>query len=107
MSSLLDRAQDHIKVRRLMAVIKENIKRRILNPNSRWTKALDFGGEYLEEYKSLKALSMQCVWCLEKDFPNELNELVVTILSPKELADYGLTSLYFTKDDFISWWISP
>lgn len=104
---LLDRAQDHIKVRRLMAVIKENIKRRILNPNSRWTKALDFGGEYLEEYKSLKALSMQCVWCLEKDFPNELNELVVTILSPKELADYGLTSLYFTKDDFISWWISP
>ena len=50
---------------------------------------------------------MQCVWCLEKDFPNELNELVVTILSPKELADYGLTSLYFTKDDFISWWISP
>ena len=25
----------------------------------------------------------------------------------KEIADYGLTSLYFTRKDFIKWWMAP
>lgn len=24
-----------------------------------------------------------------------------------EIADYGLTSLYFTRKDFIKWWMAP
>lgn len=25
----------------------------------------------------------------------------------REIADYGLTSLYFTRKDFIKWWMAP
>ncbi len=24
-----------------------------------------------------------------------------------KIADYGLTSLYFTRKDFIKWWMAP
>lgn len=104
---LLKKAEKYEKVRKLCAIISENIKQRILVTNKSWDKLIDFGGEFIDEYTDDKALSRQTIWCLESDFPNEINELVIKMLSPQETAQYGLTSLFFTKEDFIEWWLLP
>lgn len=104
---LLERAKEHQKVRHLKAVIIENIKQRILGNASHWNCIVDYGGELVHEYKGEKPMSMQAVWCLEREFPDEINEYIAKTLTVKELDEYGLTSLFFTKDDFIKWWIAP
>ena len=104
---LLSRAMHHKKVRRLQAVIIENIKQRILGNASNWNSIIDFGGELVHEYDSQKPMSLQAVWCLEREFPDEINAYVAKMLTPAEIAEYGLTSLYFTKEDFLKWWMAP
>ena len=104
---LLARAMHHKKIRRLQAVIVENIKQRILGNASNWNSIIDFGGELVHEYDLPKPMSLQAVWCLEREFPYEINAFVAKTLTPKEIAEYGLTSLYFTKEDFLKWWMAP
>lgn len=103
---LLD-AQSYEKVRKLKATIVENIKQRILSTKRNWKKIVDYGGECIDEYKSDTALSIQSVWCLENKFANSINEYVAKSFSISELNTYGLTSLFFTDEDFISWWLPP
>lgn len=104
---LLKKAEKYKKVRKLCAIISENIKKRITTNNKSWNKIIDFGGEFVDEYTESKSLSLQSIWCLESDFPNEINELVIRTLTPQEISQYGLTSLFFTKADFIEWWMLP
>lgn len=107
-AQLLMSAHDNEKVKALENLIIENIKRRIIAPKKkRWDKIIDFGGTIIEEWDSDTSLSLQSVWCLESDFANMLNVLVAERLTPREIAEYGLAGLYFTDDDFISWWLPP
>ena len=104
---LLQRAEKYKKVRIARAVIIENIKQRILGNASRWNSIIDFGGELVHQYELEKPMSLQAQWCLERDFPDEINAYIAKTFTDKEIADYGLTSLYFTRKDFIKWWMSP
>lgn len=107
-AQLLIRANSHIKVRNLQTMIIENIKQRIkMAQNRGLDKLIDYGGQIIDEWNSDKDLSIQSIWCLEKDFAFKINQLVAQRLTPQELAKYGLTSLYFTEEDFISWWLPP
>ena len=51
--------------------------------------------------------SLQAQWRLERDFPDEINADIAKTFTDREIADYGLTSLYFTRKDFIKWWMAP
>ena len=99
---LLQRAEKYKKVRIARAVIIENIKQRILGNASRWNSIIDFGGELVHQYELEKPMSLQAQWCLERDFPDEINAYIAKTFTDREIADYGLTSLYFTRKDFIS-----
>lgn len=35
------------------------------------------------------------------------NPQMAKIFTDRKIADYGLTSLYFTRKDFIKWWMAP
>ena len=102
---LLQRAEKYKKVRIARAVIIENIKQRILGNASRWNSIIDFGGELVHQYELEKPMSLQAQWCLERDFPDEINAYIAKTFTDREIADYGLTSLYFTRKDFIKWWM--
>ena len=104
---LLQRAEKYKKVRIARAVIIENIKQRILGNASRWNSIIDFGGELVHQYELEKPMSLQAQWCLERDFPDENNAYIAKTFTDREIADYGLTSLYFTRKDFIKWWMAP
>ena len=104
---LLQRAEKYKKVRIARAVIIENIKQRILGNASRWNSIIDFGGELVHQYELEKPMSLQAQWCLERDFPDEINAYIAKAFTDREIADYGLTSLYFTRKDFIKWWMAP
>lgn len=104
---LLQRAEKYKKVRIARAVIIENIKQRILGNASRWNSIIDFGGELVHQYELEKPMSLQAQWCLERDFPDEINAYIAKTFTDREIADYGLTSLYFTRKDFIKWWMAP
>ncbi len=106
-ASLLINAKKHKKIRTMMAIISENIKRRILGRKGSWDKIIDFGGEFIDDYSQEEALTIKSVWCLEDSFADELNEITAKLLSPQEILDYGLESLFFTAEDFISWWFPP
>lgn len=107
-AQLLIRARAFGKVRALETIIVENIKQRIVSMQKRrWDKIIDFGGSIVEEWNSDTALSLQSVWCLESNFADSLNVLVAERLTPREIADYGLAGLYFSDQDFISWWQPP
>lgn len=95
------------RVHRMMAVILENIKQRILNPQQKWDCILDFGGLLVDEWPKEKNLQEQTVGCLEKDFVESTNEYILTCLSPQELEELGLKGLAFHREDFISWWFAP
>lgn len=107
-AQLLFAANSHIKVRNLQTMIVENVKQRIKIAQSKgWDKIIDYGGQVIDEWKSETELSIQSIWCLEADFADKINTLVAQRLTPQEIAKYGLTSLYFTEEDFISWWLPP
>ena len=99
---LLQRAEKYKKVRIARAVIIENIKQRILGNASRWNSIIDFGGELVHQYELEKPMSLQAQWCLERDFPDEINAYIAKNFTDREIADYGLT-----MKDFIKWWMAP
>ncbi len=106
-AALLIEGEKYEKVRELKAVIIENIKKRIISSQTKWDKILDFGGEAVEDYTLREPVSVQSIWCLEKEFPMAVNEFAAQKLTPREVSEYGLLSLYFSEDDFISWWLPP
>lgn len=75
-------------------MIIENIKQRILGNASKWNSIIDFGGELVHQYELEKPMSLQAQWCLERDFPDEINAYIANTFTDREIADYGLTSLY-------------
>ena len=89
-------------------MIIENIKQRIkMAQNRGLDKLIDYGGQIIDEWNSDKDLSIQSIWCLEKEFPMALNQFIAEKLTAREISDYGLLSLFFSEDDFISWWLPP
>lgn len=100
-------AEYYPKVRKLRAVILENIKRRILGTHRNWKKIMDFGGIILEDWQSEEAVSVQSMWCLEPNFPELLNTFIASWLTEEEIRKLRLEELHFTKEDFIPWWFSP
>ncbi len=88
-------------------VIIENIKQRMINSQNRWDKIIDFGGSFVEEWKSQKPITVQAIWCLEDDFANSVNTYIRSKLTEIERLDLGLEGLIFHKEDFISWWYMP
>ncbi len=108
LAKMLAPVQYHPKVHRMMAVIKENIKQRILNAQKRWDKIIDFGGCFMDEWNDTKNIaSVQAMWCLEDDFVVSLNEYVSSVLDNRERAQLGLIAFEFHRDDFIDWWFVP
>ena len=99
---LLQRAEKYKKVGIARVVIIENIKQRILGNASRWNSIIDFGGELVHQYELEKPMSLQAQWCLEIDFPDEINAYIAKNFTDREIADYGLT-----MKDFIKWWMAP
>ncbi|MCM1282942.1 MAG: ATP-binding protein [Muribaculaceae bacterium] len=95
------------KVHRMLEVILENIKQRILNSQKAWDKIVDFGGSIVDEWNQALVPSVQSVWCLESDFAVSVNEFILKQFSKKELVELGLVGLEFHRDDFISWWYMP
>ena len=87
---LLQRAEKYKKVRIARAVIIENIKQRILGNASRWNSIIDFGGELVHQYELEKPMSLQAQWCLERDFPDEINAYIAKTFTDREIADTGL-----------------
>ena len=61
----------------------------------------------MEDWESEEAVSVQAMWCLEPNFPELLNAFIASKLTPEEIRKWKLEELYFTSDDFISWWFSP
>ena len=106
-AALILEAEKYDKVRALKAVIIQNIKKRIISSQTKWDKIIDFGGEAVEDYTLSTPVSVQSIWCLEKEFPMALNQFIAEKLTAREISDYGLLSLFFSEDDFISWWLPP
>ena len=108
LAKMLASVQYHPKVHRMMAVIKENIKQRIINTQKRWDKIVDFGGCFIDEWNDAKNIAtVQAMWCLEDDFVVSLNEYISSVLDNRDRAELGLIALEFHRDDFINWWFEP
>lgn len=101
---LLEDAMEHDKVSNLVAVIIENVKRRIVEGKIKWDKIIDFGGTIMEDWYDDKAISLKSAFCLESDFPDKLNDFIAEKFSEGELNRFKLRELKFTREDFISWW---
>ena len=108
LAKMLAPVQYHPKVHRMIAVIKENIKQRIINTQKRWDKIVDFGGCFIDEWNDAKNIAtVQAMWCLEDDFVVSLNEYISSVLDNRDRAELGLIALEFHRDDFINWWFEP
>lgn len=107
LAEMLEPVKDDPRVHRMMAVILENIKQRILNTKQNWSSILDFGGQLVDEWKTSCSVHEQSVWCLENDFPENINEYIEKCLSNKERVELGLVGLAFHREDFINWWFAP
>lgn len=97
----------HPKVHRMIAVILENIKQRIINSQHRWNRIIDFGGFFIDDWNPKNVATVQSIWCLESDFAVYVNEYIATILNEREKVDLGLVGLTFRREDFINWWFTP
>ena len=96
------------KVHRMMEVIYENIKQRVINTQHRWNKIVDFGGSFVDDWKNQENVpTVSCIWCLEGDFDVSVNEFIAQTLTQKERVDLGLVGLVFRREDFIDWWFAP
>ena len=49
----------HPKVHRMMEVIYENIKQRVINTQHRWNKIVDFGGSFVDDWKKIRRMCRQ------------------------------------------------
>ena len=107
LSKMLAPVQYHPKVHRMMAVICENIKQRIINTQHRWNKIVDFGGSFVDDWDDKQVASVRCIWCLENDFDVSVNEYITQCLTEKERVQLGLVGFAFHREDFINWWLTP
>ncbi len=98
---------DEPRVHRMVAVILENIKQRILNTKQSWNSILDFGGLLIDEWHSSCSVHEQSVWCLETDFAENVNEYIEACLDERDKVELGLVGLAFHREDFINWWFAP
>lgn len=71
-------------------MIIENIKQRILGNASRWNSIIDFGGELVHQYELEKPMSLQAQWCLERDFPDEINAYIAKTFTDRKSQITGL-----------------
>ena len=104
---LLAEASEYPKVNNLREVIIENIKQRIINSQNHWDKIIDFGGSFVDEWKSDSPMSVQAIWCLERDFAESINRFIALKLSEEERREMGLLGLKFVEEDFQAWWYMP
>lgn len=105
---ILEPVMYHPKVHRMMEVIYENIKQRVINTQHRWNKIVDFGGSFVDDWKNQENVpTVSCIWCLEGDFDVSVNEFIAQTLTQKERVDLGLVGLVFRRQDFIDWWFAP
>ena len=105
---ILEPVMYHPKVHRMMEVIYENIKQRVINTQHRWNKIVDFGGSFVDDWKNQENVpTVSCIWCLEGDFDVSVNEFIAQTLTQKERVDLGLVGLVFRREDFIDWWFAP
>lgn len=104
---MLEPVMYHPKVHAMMAVILENIKQRIINSHHGWSKIVDFGGSFVDDWDTTKIATVQAMWCLENDFAISVNEFIESRLTNKDRADLGLIGFEFRRDDFINWWYMP
>ena len=107
LAKMLAPVREEPRVHRMMAVILENIKQRILNTKQNWNSILDFGGQLVDEWKLPCGVSEQSVWCLENDFPQNVNEYIDTCLGDRDKVELGLVGFTFHREDFINWWFAP
>ena len=107
MAKMLEPVAYHPKVHRMMEVIYENIKQRIINTQHRWNKIVDFGGSFVDDWNPEQIATVSCIGCLESDFDISVNEFIMHSLTQKELVDLELVGLRFRREDFISWWFTP
>lgn len=101
---ILDRAMGSEPVNKLVAVITENIRQRVVGKKSHWDKIIEFDGTLIDNWKKEKPVTIESAWCLEADFPEKLNNYIHEKFSEVELKRYKISDLNFTKEDFISWW---
>ena len=104
---LLESCIDHPKVNNLREVIIENIKQRIINSQNHWNKIIDFGGSFVDEWSSDSPMTVQAIWCLERDFADSVNQFIQLKLTSDERIQLGLEGLVFHEEDFLSWWYMP
>ena len=105
---ILEPVMYHPKVHRMMEVIYEDIKQRVINTQHRWNKIVDFGGSFVDDWKNQENVpTVSCIWCLEGDFDVSVNEFIAQTLTQKERVDLGLVGLVFRREDFIDWWFAP
>lgn len=104
---MLEPVMYHPKVHAMMAVILENIKQRIINFHHGWSKIVDFGGSFVDDWDPSKIATVQATWCLENDFVISVNEFIESRLTNRERAELGLIGFEFHRDDFINWWFMP
>jgi hypothetical protein len=95
------------KVHRMVEIILENIKQRILKPGNGWNKIVDFGGSFVDELTPKQVPTVMSVHCLETDFIESLNEYIECTLTASERLELGLMGFSFHRADFISWWFAP
>lgn len=107
LAKMLAPVKEDPRVHRMMSVVLENIKQRILNTKQNWSSILDFGGQLVDEWKFSCSVHEQSVWCLENDFPENINEYIEKCLSNKDKVELGLVGLAFHREDFINWWFAP
>ena len=107
LSKMLAPVLYHPKVHRMMEVIYENIKQRIINAKNRWNKMVDFGGSFVDDWDPKKVATVSCIWCLEYDFVDLVNDYIDQCLTKKERVKLGLVGFTFHREDFISWWFTP
>jgi hypothetical protein len=95
------------KVHRMIEIILENIKQRILRSRNGWNKIVDFGGSFVDELDPKQVPTVMSVNCLETDFIESLNEYIECTLTSSERLELGLMGFTFHRADFISWWFAP
>ena len=98
---LLERCMGNPKVRMMYGVIIENIKQRIINTNNGWNRIIDFGGSFVEEWKSENLVTVQSIGCLEEGFADSVNRYICAKLSEDERRRLGLTELMVVYVKFL------
>lgn len=103
-AKLLNDNLKDIRVESLKGIILKNISQRVLNHQYANHRIVDYGGQNINIWENSYVPSFLAVGCLENEFADLLNKFIREKYSNKELVEMGVKDLYFTKENFISWW---